>query len=79
MAEISDILKEIRGIRASVDKVENIVEKRLIGVDDPLKDEIEAIDYHNNLEKGGKAEYLPLKEALKSLGKVQGTSRKTRR
>ena len=79
MAEVSEILKEIRSIRASVDKVENIVEKRLIGVVDPMEDEIEAINLHSKLEQTGKAEYIPLKEALRPHGKVRSSSRKTRR
>jgi hypothetical protein len=68
-----------RSIRAIIDKVENIVEKRLIGVDDPLKDELKAINLHNKLKRTGKAEYVPLKEALKSVGEVQGSSKKARR
>jgi len=79
MAEISDLLKEMRSLRATVDKVENIVEKRLIGVDDPLKDELEAINLHNKLKHTGKAEYVSLKEALKTVGEVRSSSRKTHR
>ena len=78
MSEISDILKEMRSLRASVDKVENIVERRLIGVDDPLEDELEAIKMHNKLKRTGKEEYVSLKEALKSVGELRSSSRKTR-
>ena len=75
MSRVADFLKELKDMKTSVEKVENIVEKRLIGVEAPSKDEIRAIREHEKLKKKGKAEYLPLKEALKSIG-VSGTSRK---
>ncbi|MHB8568407.1 MAG: hypothetical protein ACYC7D_15510 [Nitrososphaerales archaeon] len=79
MSELSDLLKEIRSIRTSVDKVENIVEKRLIGVDTPSKDEAEAIKEYDRLKGRNATEYVPLEDALKTLGRVQGTPRKARR
>lgn len=79
MSELADLLKEIRSIRTSVDKVENIVEKRLIGEDTPAKDETEAIKEYDALKARNATEYVPLEEALKTLGRVQSTPRKARR
>ena len=78
MAEMSDILREIREIKSTVDKVENIVEKRLIGVVEPLADEQEAIESFKKLKRNRETDYVPLREALRSIGRVQRPSRKTR-
>ena len=71
MSKVADLLRELRDMKTSVEKVENIVEKRLIGVEAPSKDEIRAIREHEKLKKQGKAEYVPLKSI-----KISGTSRK---
>ena len=82
MAELSELLREIKDIKTSVGKVENILERRLIGLEEPSKDELEAIASYEELKKNRSARYIPLEVALKSLGRrkrrVQGTSRKTR-
>jgi hypothetical protein len=78
MAEMSDILREIREIKSTVDKVENIVEKRLIGVVEPLADEQEGIESFKKLKRNRETEYVPLREALRSIRRVQRSSRKTR-
>ena len=83
MAQLmNDLLREIREIKASVGKVENIVEKRLIGVEEPSKDELDAVARYERLKRNRKARYIPLEEALKSLGgrrkkRLRSTSRKT--
>jgi hypothetical protein len=81
MAQLTDLLREIREIKASVGKVENILEERLIGIEEPSKDELEAISEYKKLTRKRQARYVPLGEALKSLGRrkkrVRSTSRKT--
>lgn len=78
MSKLADLLKEVRDMKTSVEKVENIVERRLVGVEEPLKDELRASAEYDKLRREGKAEYVTLKEALKSLG-VHRTSRKESR
>ena len=78
MSKLAELLKEIREMKTSVDKVENIVETRLVGVEPPLKDEVRAIQKYEDLKRKGNVEYIPLGEALKSLG-INRTSRKARR
>ena len=78
MSKLAELLKEIREMKTSVDKVENIVETRLVGVEPPLKDEVRAIQKYEDLKRKGNVEYIPLGEALKSLG-ISRTSRKARR
>ena len=63
MVQLTDLLKEIRHIKISVDKVENIVERRLIGVEEPLKDERLAGKRYDKLKEKGAVEYVSLKEA----------------
>ncbi len=79
MAQLSDLLREIRDVRKSVNKVENIVERRLIGLEEPSKDELQAITEYDNLKSRHAARYVPLEEALKSHGgkrRIRSTSRK---
>ncbi|MEM3661106.1 MAG: hypothetical protein QXU11_12080 [Thermoproteota archaeon] len=59
---LEEVLKEVRLIRSKVERLEDLVEERLIGSDEPLKDEAEAIrDYLEAKEKGD-VEYIPLEE-----------------
>ena len=78
MSKLADLLKEVRDMKTSVEKVENIVERRLVGVEEPLKDELRASSQYDKLRREGKAEYVTLKEVLKSLG-VHRPSRKESR
>ena len=65
-------------MKASVEKVENIVERRLVGEETPLNDELASTKEYEMLKDRGALKLVPLEEALKSLG-VHRTSRKTGR
>ena len=42
-ADLEALLKEVRDIRSSVEKLESIIEQRLLGEEEPLEDEKLAI------------------------------------
>ena len=59
---LKDVMKEIRALRSKVDKLENIMEKRLIGEVKPDKYERKAIAEFEKKKKSGKLEFAPLSE-----------------
>lgn len=40
---LDEVLKEVRLVREKVERLEELVEERLVGLEEPLSDEIEAI------------------------------------
>ncbi len=78
MAKLVDLMKELRDVKASVEKMENIVENRLVGEDTPLIDELASTKEYQVLKEKGALDLVPLGEALKSVG-VHRTSRKVGR
>ena len=59
---LNDIMKEIRVLRGKVDKLENIVEKRLVGEVKPDKYERKAITEFEKKRKAGKLEFVSLSD-----------------
>lgn len=55
--KIDEIYMELRFIR-------NIIEKRLVGEDEPLEDETEAIREYEERKKRREVEFIPLEEIL---------------
>lgn len=60
--DLKDIVDEIRALRGKIDKLENIVEKRLVGEASPDKYEKRAISEFEKKRKSGKAKFIPLSE-----------------
>ncbi|HEX6068158.1 MAG TPA: hypothetical protein VFZ05_05080 [Nitrososphaera sp.] len=58
--DLKDIMKELRALRNKVDKLEDIVEKRLVGAEAPDKYEKKAIAEFEKKRKSGKLEFVPL-------------------
>jgi hypothetical protein len=56
---LKDIMDEIRILRSKVDKLENIVEKRLIGEVKPDKYERKAVAEFERKRKAGKLQFVP--------------------
>ena len=55
---------EIRKLRAILEHIEALLEERLLGIDEPLPDEVEAIrEYEADKEKG-KVELISLDDIL---------------
>lgn len=53
---LSEIEKEISDIKLMLEKIEGIIDSRLIGIEDPDEDEIEAIKEFEKLKKAGELE-----------------------
>ena len=63
------LLNEIRELKDMVKHLENLLVERLIGVEEPLPDEVEAIrDYESEKERG-KVELVKLEDVLKESGR----------
>ena len=54
--ELKEVEREISEIKAILQRIENIVTSRLIGVDEPEEDEIEEIQDYENRKKEGNLE-----------------------
>lgn len=53
---MSEIEKEISDIKLMLEKIEGIIDSRLIGIEEPEEDEIEAIKEFEKLKKAGELE-----------------------
>ena len=58
--DLKDIIKEIRLLGGKIDKIEKIVEERLVGEVKPDKYERKAIADFEKKRKTGKLEFAPL-------------------
>ena len=54
--ELKEVEKEISEIKAMLQRIENIVTSRLIGIDEPEEDEIEEIQNYEKRKKEGNLE-----------------------
>lgn len=57
---LKDVMKEIRALQGKMDKLENIVEKRLVGEVKPDKYERKAIAEFEKKRRSGKLNFVPL-------------------
>ncbi len=53
---MSEIEKELNEIRVMLEKIEGIIDSRLIGIEEPEEDEIEAIKEFEKRKKAGELE-----------------------
>lgn len=58
--DMKDIVKEIRALGGKIDKIEKIVEERLVGQVKPDNYEKKAITDFEKKKKTGKLEFVPL-------------------
>jgi len=59
---LKDVMKEIRALRGKINKLENIVEKRLVGEVKPDKYERKAIAEFEKKRRSGKLNFVSLAE-----------------
>jgi len=71
MTEIKEKLlyDEIRELKAILEHIEALLEERLLGIDEPLPDEVGAIKEYEADKKKGKVELISLNDIL---GKKDG-------
>lgn len=73
--ELETLLKEVRDIRSSIEKLESIIEQRLLGEEEPFEDEQLAIREYEEDKVKGCLELVSLQDMLKHLG-IQRAGRK---
>jgi len=61
-SELEEVVKEIRALREKVERVEEIVEERLIGLEEPMEDEVKAIESRLEAKKRGDLQLIPLED-----------------
>ena len=61
-------MEEIRALRATVERIEALLEERLIGIEEPLPDEIEAIEEYESDKREGKVELVKLEDIIRRSG-----------
>ncbi|BEP17749.1 hypothetical protein PYJP_11010 [Pyrofollis japonicus] len=59
------ILEEIRSLKTILERIEALLEERLIGLEEPLPDEVKAIKEYENEKRSGKVELLRLEDIIK--------------
>lgn len=62
------LLEEIRALRATVERIEALLEERLIGIEEALPDEIEAIEEYESDKREGKVELVKLEDIIRRSG-----------
>jgi len=62
---LKEVLKEVRLVREKVERLEELVEERLIGLEDPLEDEVEAIKEYVKAKEKGSVELIPVEDVGK--------------
>jgi len=61
------IYRELRELRTILERIEALLEERLIGIEEPLPDEVEAIREYEDEKMKGKVELVALEDVIKEL------------
>ena len=64
-AELKEIRSLILKLSKKVDGLNELVEERLIGCEEPTKEDVEAINEYETSKKNGKLRLVPLSELTK--------------
>lgn len=64
-SDVNEVLKEVKLVREKVERLEELVEERLVGLEEPLSDEIEAIKGYVEDKEKGRVKLIPLEEVEK--------------
>jgi hypothetical protein len=64
-AELKEIRSLLLKLNKKVDVLNELVEKRLIGSEEPTKEDVEAIKEYEAAKKNGKLNLVPLSELTK--------------
>ena len=59
---LDKILREVRLVREKVERLEELVELRLVGSGEPLEDEVAAINEFLGAKEKGNLEWVPIEE-----------------
>ncbi len=64
-SDLKEVLTEVKLVRKKVERLEELVEERLVGSEQPLDDEVEAISEYKKAKKKKAIELVPLKATKK--------------
>ena len=63
--DLKEVLKEVKLVRKKLERLEGLVEERLVGCEPPLADEVEAVAEHEAAKKTKTLNLVPLRDATK--------------
>jgi hypothetical protein len=62
---LKEVLKEVRLVREKVERLEELVEERLVGLEEPLEDEVKAVKGYMKAKKKGSVKLIPIEDVKK--------------
>jgi hypothetical protein len=62
---LKEVLKEVKLVREKVERLEELVEERLIGLEEPSEDEVDAIKEYMKAKEKGSVELVPIEDVEK--------------
>ena len=62
---LDEVLRQVKVIREKIEKVEAIIEERLVGVEEPSIDEAKAVRDYLKAKDKGKIQLVPLEDVEK--------------
>ena len=62
---LDEVLRQVKVIREKIEKVEGIIEERLVGVEEPSIDEAKAVRDYLKAKDKGKIQLVPLEDVEK--------------
>ena len=62
---LKEVLKEVRLVREKVERLEELVEERLVGLEEPLEDEVKAVKGYMKAKKKGSVKLTPIEDVKK--------------
>jgi len=63
--DLKEVLKEVKLVREKIERLEELVEERLIGLEEPLDDEIKAIKEYTKAKEKGNIKLTPIEDVQK--------------
>jgi hypothetical protein len=66
-SSLEEVLKEVRLVREKVERLEELVEERLVGLEEPLKDEVEAVKEYMEAKRKGSVKLIPVEDFEKGM------------
>ena len=62
---LKEVLKEVKLVREKVERLAELVEERLVGLEEPLNDEVETVKQYVKAKEKGSVKLMPLEEVEK--------------
>jgi len=62
---LKEVLKEVRLVREKVERLEELVEERLVGLEEPLEDDVKAVKGYMKAKKKGSVKLIPIEDVKK--------------